>query len=82
VNASNGNPVTRRLLRWWLTPPRPGLQRLTRVREDQARDRIWPAEGQQLDQDYASMPSQLPGRGSLVMSSRTRGSAKSRKSAI
>lgn len=28
MNAPNGNTVARRLLRWWLTPPRPGLQRL------------------------------------------------------
>jgi hypothetical protein len=28
MNAPNGSTVARRLLRWWLTPPRPGLQRL------------------------------------------------------
>jgi hypothetical protein len=28
MNAYNDNTVARRLRRWWLTPPRPGLQRL------------------------------------------------------
>ena len=28
MNASNDNTAARRLRRWWLTPPRPGLQRL------------------------------------------------------
>src|SRR6266478_6168036 len=28
MNASNGNTAAKRLRRWWLTPPRPGLQRL------------------------------------------------------
>ena len=28
MNASNDNTGARRLRRWWLTPPRPGLQRL------------------------------------------------------
>ena len=28
MNASNDNTTARRLRRWWLTPPRPGLQRL------------------------------------------------------
>jgi hypothetical protein len=28
MNASNNNTAARRLRRWWLTPPRPGLQRL------------------------------------------------------
>jgi hypothetical protein len=28
MNASNENTAARRLRRWWLTPPRPGLQRL------------------------------------------------------
>lgn len=28
MNAANGNTATRRLRRWWLYPPRPGLQRL------------------------------------------------------
>jgi hypothetical protein len=30
MNAQNDNTAARRLLRWWLTPPRPGLQRLIR----------------------------------------------------
>ena len=28
MNASNDNTAAKRLRRWWLTPPRPGLQRL------------------------------------------------------
>ena len=28
MNAYNDNTAARRLRRWWLTPPRPGLQRL------------------------------------------------------
>ena len=28
MNASNDNTAAQRLRRWWLTPPRPGLQRL------------------------------------------------------
>jgi hypothetical protein len=28
MNAPNGNTSAERLRRWWLTPPRPGLQRL------------------------------------------------------
>ena len=28
MNAPNDNTVTKRLRRWWLTPRRPGLQRL------------------------------------------------------
>jgi len=28
MNAYNNNTAARRLRRWWLTPPRPGLQRL------------------------------------------------------
>jgi hypothetical protein len=28
MNASNGNTAAQRLRRWWLYPPRPGLQRL------------------------------------------------------
>ena len=28
MNAYNGNTAAKRLRRWWLTPPRPGLQRL------------------------------------------------------
>jgi hypothetical protein len=28
MNAPNDNPTWKRLRRWWLTPPRPGLQRL------------------------------------------------------
>ena len=28
MNAPNDNTATKRLRRWWLTPPRPGLQRL------------------------------------------------------
>jgi hypothetical protein len=28
MNAPNGNTAAKRLRRWWLTPPRPGLQRL------------------------------------------------------
>ena len=28
MNAPNGNAFAERLRRWWLTPPRPGLQRL------------------------------------------------------
>jgi hypothetical protein len=28
MNAPNNNTAAKRLLRWWLTPPRPGLQRL------------------------------------------------------
>ena len=28
MNAPNGNTTAERLRRWWLTPPRPGLQRL------------------------------------------------------
>ena len=28
MNAFNDNTVAERLRRWWLTPPRPGLQRL------------------------------------------------------
>ena len=28
MNASNDNTAAERLRRWWLTPPRPGLQRL------------------------------------------------------
>ena len=28
MNAQKDNTAARRLLRWWLTPPRPGLQRL------------------------------------------------------
>ncbi len=28
MNAPNDNTGAKRLLRWWLTPPRPGLQRL------------------------------------------------------
>jgi hypothetical protein len=28
MNAYNDNTATKRLRRWWLTPPRPGLQRL------------------------------------------------------
>ena len=28
MNASHRNTAARRLRRWWLTPPRPGLQRL------------------------------------------------------
>ena len=28
MNASHDNTAARRLRRWWLTPPRPGLQRL------------------------------------------------------
>ena len=28
MNASGGNTAAKRLRRWWLTPPRPGLQRL------------------------------------------------------
>jgi hypothetical protein len=28
MNAPNGNTTADRLRRWWLTPPRPGLQRL------------------------------------------------------
>ncbi len=28
MNASNGNTTAERLRRWWVTPPRPGLQRL------------------------------------------------------
>ena len=28
MKASNDNTAARRLRRWWLTPPRPGLQRL------------------------------------------------------
>ena len=28
MNAPNDNTAAKRLLRWWLTPPRPGLQRL------------------------------------------------------
>jgi hypothetical protein len=28
MNAYNDNTVGKRLRRWWLTPPRPGLQRL------------------------------------------------------
>jgi hypothetical protein len=28
MNAYNDNTATNRLRRWWLTPPRPGLQRL------------------------------------------------------
>ena len=28
MNASNANTAAKRLRRWWLTPPRPGLQRL------------------------------------------------------
>ena len=28
MNAPNDNTVAKRLRRWWLTPPRPGLQRL------------------------------------------------------
>jgi hypothetical protein len=28
VNAPNDNTGAKRLRRWWLTPPRPGLQRL------------------------------------------------------
>ena len=28
MNAPNDNTAAKRLRRWWLTPPRPGLQRL------------------------------------------------------
>ena len=28
MNASDDNTAAKRLRRWWLTPPRPGLQRL------------------------------------------------------
>jgi hypothetical protein len=28
MNASDGDTAAQRLRRWWLTPPRPGLQRL------------------------------------------------------
>jgi hypothetical protein len=28
MNAPNDNTIAKRLRRWWLTPPRPGLQRL------------------------------------------------------
>jgi hypothetical protein len=28
MNASSDNTAAKRLRRWWLTPPRPGLQRL------------------------------------------------------
>jgi hypothetical protein len=28
MNAQNGNTFAEHLRRWWLTPPRPGLQRL------------------------------------------------------
>jgi hypothetical protein len=28
MNAPNGNTIAQRLRRWWLTPPRPGLQRV------------------------------------------------------
>ncbi len=28
MNAPNDNTLAKRLRRWWLTPPRPGLQRL------------------------------------------------------
>jgi hypothetical protein len=28
MNAQNDNTFAKRLRRWWLTPPRPGLQRL------------------------------------------------------
>ncbi len=28
MNAANDNTAAKRLRRWWLTPPRPGLQRL------------------------------------------------------
>jgi len=28
MNASNDNTAAKRLRRWWLSPPRPGLQRL------------------------------------------------------
>jgi hypothetical protein len=28
MNGPNGNTAWKRLRRWWLTPPRPGLQRL------------------------------------------------------
>jgi hypothetical protein len=28
MNAPNGNTAAKRLRRWWLIPPRPGLQRL------------------------------------------------------
>jgi hypothetical protein len=28
MNAPNNNTAAKRLRRWWLTPPRPGLQRL------------------------------------------------------
>ena len=28
MNGPNDNTVAKRLRRWWLTPPRPGLQRL------------------------------------------------------
>ena len=28
MNAHNDNTAAKRLRRWWLTPPRPGLQRL------------------------------------------------------